>query len=124
FDWDLSIEHSVRDLFRVLVTFPRPIVEVDALLLPRCELRLEPFVDSSGELLDGLAAGDAFDELRVPHAVEVQLIGRRSFIFLQRLLAEERDGNTVPAAVVVRAAVQGLVNITCEMNDEPQDRKS
>jgi hypothetical protein len=120
FDWDLPAQLSVYDLFRGLVTLPRPIVEIDALILPRCELRLEPFVDRSGELLGGLDAGDALDELHIPHTVKVQLVGRRDLVGLERLLTEERDGNTVAAAVIVRAGVERLVNVAYEMDDEPQ----
>src|SRR5579862_703611 len=118
-DRNLSIERSVRDLFGVLMTLPSPIVEVHALFLPRRKLRLEPFLDGGGELLDRLDAGDALDELRVPNSVEVELKRLANLIGLKGLLTEICHRNAVAAAVVVRSAVQRLMNVPCEMDDEP-----
>src|SRR5579862_4262382 len=116
---NLSIERSVGDLFGVLMTLPRPTVEIHALFFPRRELRLEPFLDGGGELLDSLYARDPLDELRVPNSVEVELKRLANLIGLERLLTEIRHRNAVPTAVIVRGAVQRLMNVPCKMDDEP-----
>ena len=45
-------------------------------------MRLEPFLDSGGELVDGFDAGDTLDKLCVPNSVKIQLVGLGDLIGL------------------------------------------
>jgi len=120
FDGERMRQPSVNDLFGQLVAFPCPSSKIGSLGLPRGNRCGELLLQLIGDIPCRFPGGEALDDFNVPHFVKIGDKGSTSGHGRGRRVSEKRDRNAVAAEVVVGAGMEGLMNVTEEMNGKSQ----